>query len=55
MPTQKTEQKRERERDRERERERERARASTRVRETPGPLAPLFLCFFLPLGQPYVN
>ena len=24
-------------------------------RETPGPLAPLFICFFLPLGLPYVN
>ena len=24
-------------------------------RETPGPLAPLFVCFFLPLGLPCVN
>ena len=24
-------------------------------REKPGPLAPLFICFFLPPGQPYVN
>ena len=39
--------------------ERERARAgereSTRGRETPGPLAPLFICFFFSLGLPYVN
>ena len=26
-----------------------------RERERPGPLAPLFRCFFLPLGLPYVN
>ena len=31
-------------------------RESMRVRERPpGPLAPLFICFFLPLGLPYVN
>jgi len=40
-------------------REWERARAHMRVcrREPcpPGPLAPLFICFFLPLDLPYVN
>ena len=41
MPTQKT--------------RRKRARARAGDRETPGPLAPLFICFFLPLGLPYVN
>ena len=35
--------------------ERERARACGRERERPGPLAPLFICFFLPLGLPCVN
>ena len=36
---------------------RERKGENTHVgeRETPGPLAPLFICFFLPLGLPYVN
>ena len=35
----------------------EKGREHTRwgERETPGPLAPLFICFFLPLGLPYVN
>jgi len=42
------------------ERESARARQSVRerqwerARESPGPLAPLFICFFLPLGLPYV-
>ena len=35
--------------------ERERARACGRERERPGPLAPLFICFFLPLGLLCVN
>ena len=30
-------------------------REHPRRRETPGLLAPLFICFFLPLGLPYVN
>ena len=32
-----------------------RERETERERQTPGPLAPLFICFFLPLGLPYVN
>ena len=32
-----------------------REREHARGRETPGPLAPLFICLFLPLGLPYVN
>ena len=43
MPTQKT------------RREGVRVCAGEGERETPGPLAPLFICFFLPLGLPYVN
>ena len=45
MPTQRHEEKR----------AGERASTRERKRETPGPLAPLFKCFFLPLGLPYVN
>ena len=37
-----------------RERQRDES-ARTGDREIPGPLAPLFICFFLPLGLPYVN
>ena len=39
-----------------REREKKRENTCMRVRgiESPGPLAPLFMCFFLPLGLPYV-
>ena len=33
----------------------ERPRVWERAREIPDPLAPLFICFFLPLGLPYVN
>ena len=35
---------------REREKEKQRVHAHTQERETPGPLAPLFICFFPPLG-----
>ena len=31
------------------------ARRWERERKTPFPLAPLFVCFFLPMGLPYVN
>lgn len=30
-------------------------KARESARASPGPLAPLFICFFLPLGLPYVN
>ena len=42
------------EREREREKDTEPACAQERARP-PAPLAPLFICFFLPLGLPYVN
>ena len=44
MPTQRRKEKRER-----------KSAGVAGGRETPGPLAPLFICFFLPLGPPYVN
>ena len=37
------------------ERERDRDREHAHGREIPGPLALLFICFFLPLGLSYVN
>ena len=36
-------------------REEKSAPAHGRERETPSPLAPLFICFFVPLGLTYVN
>ena len=46
-------------RERERKRDRERVRVGVggreRERKRPGPLAPLLICFFLPLGLPCVN
>ena len=41
--------------DRKRESERMRAGERERERACSGPLAPLFICFFLPLGLPYVT
>ena len=43
--------------ERERGRKRESTHACTRAWEIerPGPVAPLFICFFLPLGLHYVN
>ena len=41
--------------DEKKERERARARSGEKQSPHPGPLAPLFICFFLPLGLPYVN
>ena len=51
------EQKRERESTWEREHAhmRECERETVRAKESPGPLAPLFICFLLPLGLPYVT
>ena len=46
MPTQKT---------RREKRERETENARVWERETSGTLAPFFICFFLPLGVPYLN
>ena len=40
---------------RERKKERQKVQAHARERETPSPLAPLFICFLLPPGLPYVN
>ena len=34
---------------------RECERETVRAKERPGPLAPLFICFLLPLGLPYVT
>ena len=44
-------------REEERERQREREKECTHVgeRERENALAPPFICFFLPLGLPYVN
>ena len=39
----------------ERQRQRQRQTVHARGTQTPGPLAPLFICFSLPLGLPYVN